>query len=225
MDFGNITTNIIKNGLVFNMDAANRASTIPSTNTTKALNTIDTAISGTFMDNTQWEGSTTASFAFDGVDDRILIDTSGTSGPYSSLGPNTTCNIWVKYNGGTAILIGGDSSSTGGYFFYASPSSAYSSYEGSFDQGTWTSFGTEVWINYCVTKNDSGNVIWYGNGQQLDTGTVNANAGIGFWAIGSYRSDLRFELNGNIANVQVYTRALSANEVLHNYNALKSRFE
>ena len=28
MDFGNITTNIIKSGLVFNMDAANRASTI-----------------------------------------------------------------------------------------------------------------------------------------------------------------------------------------------------
>ena len=29
---------------------------------------------------------------------------------------------------------------------------------------------------------------------------------------------------GNIANVHIYPRALSANEVLHNYNALKGRF-
>ena len=39
MKFGSITTGIIADGLVFNMDAANRASTIPSTSTTKTLNT------------------------------------------------------------------------------------------------------------------------------------------------------------------------------------------
>jgi hypothetical protein len=32
-------------------------------------------------------------------------------------------------------------------------------------------------------------------------------------------------MDGNIANVHISTQALSANEVLHNYNALKSRFE
>ena len=32
------------------------------------------------------------------------------------------------------------------------------------------------------------------------------------------------EMVGDIASVQVYNRALSANEVLHNYNALKGRF-
>ena len=30
--------------------------------------------------------------------------------------------------------------------------------------------------------------------------------------------------NGKISNTQVYNRALSATEVLHNYNALKGRF-
>ena len=40
MKVGSITTDIIKNGLVFNMDAANRASTIPSSATTKAFNTV-----------------------------------------------------------------------------------------------------------------------------------------------------------------------------------------
>ena len=31
-------------------------------------------------------------------------------------------------------------------------------------------------------------------------------------------------MTGLIANVHIYNRALSANEVLHNYNALKGRF-
>ena len=31
-------------------------------------------------------------------------------------------------------------------------------------------------------------------------------------------------LRGNIANVQIYNRALSAQEVLQNYNATKTRF-
>ena len=42
---GNIETDIIKSGLVFNMDAANRASTIPSTSTLKTFNTVDTTVS------------------------------------------------------------------------------------------------------------------------------------------------------------------------------------
>ena len=33
------------------------------------------------------------------------------------------------------------------------------------------------------------------------------------------------DANGKIANTQIYNRTLSSIEVLHNYNALKSRFE
>ena len=160
---------------------------------------------------------------FDGVDDRILIQ-DGASGPYSSLGANTTCNMWVNFDStSTSVLIGGASYDNNGYFFYASPAGAYSSYGGSYSNGSWTSFGSGVWINYCVTKNDSGNVIWYGNGQQLSTGTVTAGASIGFWSIGGY-SGGNYDFNGQIGPVQVYTRALLASEVLQNYNALKNRF-
>ena len=41
---GEITTNIIRNGLVFNMDPANRASYIPDATT--SFNTIDLSSSG-----------------------------------------------------------------------------------------------------------------------------------------------------------------------------------
>ena len=42
--------------------------------------------------------------------------------------------------------------------------------------------------------------------------------------IGDVAASTSYPYNGNIANVHIYPRALSANEVLHNYNALKGRF-
>ena len=217
---------IVTDGLVFTMDPANKQS-YPGTGTT-TFNIIQNN-SGSL--NGSGGGNNTPQFLntnggildFDGTDDRINIQ-DDTSGPYTSLGANTTCNMWVNYDaGGTAILMGGSSYNNGGYFFWASPSSAYSSYGGSYDNGSWTSFGDGVWINYCVTKNDSGNVIWYGNGQQLDTGTVTAGASIGFWAIGGYIGGT-YAFNGQMGPVHIYTRALSASEVAQNYNALKGRF-
>ncbi len=225
---GSITTEIIADGLVFNMDAANRAS-YPRTgaiiSNTAENNSGSLSGDGGSNNTPQFQNINGGILDFDGTDDRILIQ-DGNSGPYSSLGANTTCNIWVNYGAtGNDILVGGNSYTNGGYFFWMSPSGGYSSYKGAFDNGSWTDFGTGVWINYCVTKNDSGNVVWYGNGQQLDTGTVTASASIGFWSIGAYAGGTsQYAFQGQIGPIQVYTRALSANEVLHNYNALKGRF-
>jgi hypothetical protein len=47
---GSITTDIIADGLVFNMDAANRASYIPDATT--AFNTIDLSNSGSLINGT-----------------------------------------------------------------------------------------------------------------------------------------------------------------------------
>jgi len=96
MNFGSIRTPIIPDGLVFNIDAANRASTIPSTSTDKAFNTIDTAVSGSFINDTMYDSSTiTPTFAFDGTADRIecspsFEDTDGAS--------QLTIGFWLKAN-------------------------------------------------------------------------------------------------------------------------------
>ena len=226
MKFGPITTGIVADGLIFNMDAGNRSSYIPYA--TQSFNTLDTSISGSFINNTTYIAPpiSASCWNFDGVDDRIAVGSGASSDPYYSLGPKTTCNIWVKYTNTTAaVLVGGDSYVDGGYFFYANPSSAYISCRGSYDNASWTSFGTGVWINYCVTKDDNGSVVWYGNGQQLATGTVTSDADIGFWSIGAYTPQpANYEFTGDMGPIQIYTRALSSTEVLHNYNALKSRF-
>ena len=65
MKYGSITTGIIADGLVYNIDAANRASTTPNTSTTKTFNTINMAISGAFSGNAQYDSSTISpSFGF-----------------------------------------------------------------------------------------------------------------------------------------------------------------
>ena len=42
--------------------------------------------------------------------------------------------------------------------------------------------------------------------------------------IGAWSNNIN-NFEGNIASIQFYNRALSANEILHNYNALRGRFE
>ena len=80
MRLGEIKTDIIENGLVFNMDPANRASTVPSMSTDKTFNTVDTSISGSFVNDTIYDSSTISpSYAFDGSGDYITVE------PYASL--------------------------------------------------------------------------------------------------------------------------------------------
>ncbi len=73
MNFGSITTPIVTDGLVFNMDAANRASTIPSTSTLKTFNTIDLTQSGSIITDSTWEDGSPPTFNFDGTDGYISL--------------------------------------------------------------------------------------------------------------------------------------------------------
>ena len=94
MKYGSITTGIIADGLVFNMDAANRASTIPVSNIETSFDTVDTSISGAFSDNGIFDSSTiTPSYAFGGTDDKI--DLNKKFDFVQSTGKFTVSN-WVK---------------------------------------------------------------------------------------------------------------------------------
>ena len=216
---GNITTDIIKRGLVFNMDAANRASTIPSTSTDKTFNTVDTSISGSFVNDTIFDASTiTPSYAFDGTEDYITIK------GFNDITVTTT-SVWFNFQlSGNKIVM--EKGSNGKMMFQPLDSNRvwyanrklytnYSGFPGSIMNGTW---------NNWVSIEDTDYVYLYVNGvlknSQANT-TLSTNSGdITIMArTGGDHSQL-----GNIGPVQIYNRALSASEVLHNYNALKGRF-
>ena len=82
-----------------------------------------------------------------------------------------------------------------------------------------------TWYHICMTYNGT-NASFYLNGSFLSTQTIGTN-GInnGVSLLGSYSSSSPSEtFNGTIAAARIYQKALSAAEVLQNYEAQKSKF-
>jgi hypothetical protein len=61
------------------------------------------------------------------------------------------------------------------------------------------------------------NQIRYNNASGTDSD-------FGVLTLGNSRTDINNRLNGNIASVKIYNRALTASEISQNFNALKSRY-
>ena len=231
---GSILTPIIVDGLVFNMDAANRAC-YPRTGTT-ATDTIGNktgTISGaTFVDNG------INAFEFDGSDDYIDFGDSDNL----SFGNGTTdspfsISAWIKPVDNARFRIAFKWSTTlreyyfqiaGGGALQVSINSSLNVYIGRNGQ---TTISENVWSHVVMTYDGSGNknnINIYLNGvldndSAISSGTYTAMSNtsqpfeIGRYSGGSYA-------NGQIANTQIYNLTLSTSEVLHNYNALKGRF-
>ena len=229
---GSITTDIIADGLVFNMDAANRAS-YPRTGTT-ATDTITPIISGSLESGITFETNNNGIFSLDGVDDYIGVTTTNISDT-----TELTCNCWVKTSDITA-----DGGSYRAFFatgpWYSGVTNAWklsvNSNNGKLDvwanaasrllSGTTLPTGEFVNVTYTYSSN-TGKI--YFNGSLSNSGTYTLTHYMGKIYLGAGGRDLgnlttAGMWNGNISLVQFYNRALSAEEVLHNYNALRGRF-
>jgi len=206
---GSITTEIITDGLVFNMDAANRAC-YPKTGTV-ITDTVDNK-SGT-MSGTSFSFDNLGTLVFDGTDDEINFSYVNPPPPFSLL-------IWVKPENvsGTRVL------------FYANANNYFTSINSNkftlgrsgiaHDVTSDTSLSTSTWYYLGVTVDSDNNVVLYINGAIEKTGTTSAvtpNTNLQI-------SDTTYDLNGSVGNAHIYNRVLSSTEVLHNYNALKGRF-
>ena len=236
---GNITTDITREGLIFNMDAANRGSISPSS--TVAINTINPAISGTFENTTAYDTSLIVpTFDFDGVDaavncgNNFNIGDSGTDTPLS-------CVSWIYPVGASTFPIisrsGTHSTSAQREFYltlnsgrkievwFYNTSGGYTgrSRTGALNQNEWHCVG----FTYDGSKASSGVTLYLNGVAQSATGYDSSYTGMSNVApafrIGAYTYS-GANTNGNIGSVQLYNRALLASEMLHNYNALKGRF-
>ena len=232
---GNIETNIIRSGLVFNMDAANRKS-YPKTGTT-IIDTVG-SLTGT-INGASFETTNNGIFDFDGSDDYIDCNTDLESWVE---GANKSFFAWIKNDGNTstARIFGASYQDSGEktgfglgikkttnnkpfYFFRTSAGSAL-----------FEEFGdvlnTTDWYHFAFSVNGTTNeALVYQNGVLKVTVSSVGNpsqTGVQTAKIGKHwASTIDQYFNGNVANMHLYNRALSSTEVLHNYNALKSRFE
>ena len=158
---------------------------------------------------------------YDGIDDYMLV------GPIVSLSGNFTLSWWYKNtSGGTPSgyrnFIGGGNALSYGCTLNGGVWKTYTA-----GSPTWEPMSDSVidgnWYNLTVV-NDNSNTNWtsYQNGQFFKTFTLDYSSTT-LSRIGCRSNQSRFML-GSIGTVYAYNRILSANEVLHNYNALKGRF-
>ena len=231
MKFGSITTGIISDGLIFNMDPANRAS-YPKTGTT-ATDTISD-ITGSLTNDVFFSKNNDGVFNFDGTDDIVNL------GNVSELNFNHndtfTLSVWVKRDSAGSAEIIRKMEESGNYTGYqlAFASDQIRIYHRRQNQTTNriyrttddTFTSTTEWYHivstYDASRANTGLKIYVNGSEPASTGYNSMNAG-------SWTNNADFKIgrttNGEIACIQIYNRVLSANEVLHNYNALKGRFE
>ena len=223
---GEITTKIVSDGLVFNIDAANRAS-YPRTGTI-ATDTINN-LTGTLSSTPTFDTDAGGNFDLDGTD---YIDIGAVAEMNSTT--KMTISYWCKKSASNKdMVIGSQLSSTNGFWlqWYSDGNVYWNPRNGSMNNRPYALTYTSDWI--CLTGTYDGSLSQssrcktYVNGVLVLDGTGTPPANFSSTAGNSFRiSGLggSFYSDGNVANVQIYNRALSAEEVLYNYNGLRGRF-
>jgi hypothetical protein len=226
---------IVTNGLVLDLDAAKVAS-YPGTGT--SWNDISgNNNNGTLVNGPTFSGiGKQASIVFDGVDD--YVNDVGNVSTFSFI-QNTgifTISMWVKpaVLNKTHYFLGNTPTSIEKGFFYGFNSSnglrfviMRGNNSSVLDFNPTSFISTTDWVNIIMVGNGS-TVTVYKNGSSFQTSTGMSNFPTGdstrvlnVGRITSYSSET---FQGSISVSQIYNRALSADEVSQNFNALRGRY-
>jgi hypothetical protein len=208
--------NIVTNGLVLNLDAANKDSYPGIGNTWYDLS--GNGYNGTLTNGTSFVSNIYGGyFNFDGVDDYVDLQ-------YAIIGGtgDFTVNQWIQ----------ADASETGGTTFGNYPAGTLQIFYGTTYMGMWLN-NSSTYVDspvpfssnpVMITTIRSGTTTYfYQNGILLKTGSSSANIGAANFRIGTNTSTSE-QFTGRVFVTQTYNRALSSTEVLQNYNATKTRF-
>ena len=219
----NYSPRVITDGLVLYLDAANTRS-YPGTGTVWS-DLSRGGNNGVLTNGPTFNSGNGGNIVFDGVDDRVTTNSISLT--------NWTIQVWFKsapvagqFKGIVEFALtstgrSGLGINTNGRPLITYPTSLFNVSQGSaIDNNTWC----------CLTGTlNSGTPNLYVNGvlQSLSGNSSAANAiTLNTIFIGDFTivPSTLYPLNGNIASVIFYNRALSATEILQNYNTTKSRF-
>ena len=187
---------------------------------------------GTLTNGVGFSTANGGNFEFDGVDDHINIGVGTGLNQYSG---NFAISAWVKRVGGASYgtIVGdyytGSAATTNEWQIMMGPASQLNFYRvgtGYVIPNTASGFSNGTWINVVVTKSGS-TVSMYANSNLINTNTNSTTFGTstGNLNIGIDGNQASEPFSGNIAALQIRNdSALTAAEVLQNYNAQKSRF-
>ena len=131
--------------------------------------------------------------------------------------PNT--GFWFSYENR-------NNANTFTYTCFGNTAGGYAGGVNNFSSKSYT-FTNGVWYNITVTVDSLSKGSLFINGTQLGASVTFSNLSIPNTVHNLYVGRIEYttyNLNGNISQTLVYNRALSATEVLQNYNATKTRF-
>jgi len=216
---------IVTNGLILNLDAANPKSYVSGSTTWNDVSR--SGLSGTLVNGPTFNTGSGGSIVFDGTDDYVNCGNS----TLFNLNQHSIC-FWfypkqtaikeIIYKAGTSI------SNPGPYeVFQFNNNIAYRLSNNA--NPSSTQVGTvpltlNRWHYISATYDNITMKTYINNTLDINTAftTILLNT-TGALNIGAY-IDAQYPMLANLALVQVYNRALSAQEVLQNYNATKGRF-
>ena len=215
---------IVDDGLIFYLDPLNKQSWAgPNSNTVNNVvgnnpTTIYNETSGSFGDN--------SSFAFDGTDDHMEIDS------VINLGTVFSISFWIKttvaFNSNTIILGSGTGNGTFLLWFrnycltFTNDSNNYYS-PANYDNATVNTLSDGNWHNFVLTRNGTTSANMYVDAISVKTfSSVNSvDSQISIIGDTNWYAGWTKTMNGELSYLQFYNRVLSSSEITKNYNALE----
>ena len=228
---------IVTDGLIACLDAANTKSYPRSGTVWRDIS--GNGRNGTLTNGPTFSAANGGSIIFDGVDD--FVECGNFADNLGEMTISAWFNVTNTWSGYTTIASKISSFLDGagwgftfisgaklGFFTQQAGGASYRFFNTNDD------LSTNVWTHGAATLTGgvNGTIQIYVNGiartlQNQSVGTVTNTSTatpfrIGYWA---NQSGVSRYFGGNIANVSIYNRALSPNEILQNYNATKGRFK
>ncbi len=227
---------IVRTGLILELDAADINSYIGTgTNWRDMMGSYN----GALTNGPTFSSANGGNIIFDGTND--YVDLANTTG-LNFTNTTGTVSMWFKTSASTAgnpMLISKQMDATGGWSITIDPNSSalfeaknsgggasafYRYVNKACNDGIWHNIVAVVTTSTAVIANNTVSMYLDGvlaNGTQTQITVYGGNTAgtvqIARRSSGNY-------YNGNISNVQIYNRGLTASEILQNYNAVKSRF-
>jgi hypothetical protein len=216
--------NIIKNGLVLNIDSANYLSYVGTLNTAYDLSGFGNTAA--LVNGTGFTGTNGGAFLFDGTNDYISMGTASSVKPtqlsfacFFKINAITSVNVIAGKQG-----VGNGAASyavvvQNGQLHFRISNSSGAEYNAS------TAFSNTSTYNYAVGTYDGSNLRLYLNGASVGSSSVAITIAYSDsypLLMGYYANSIA--TNMNVGSLKLYNRALSATEVMQNFNAMRERY-
>jgi hypothetical protein len=227
----NHSPRIVTDGLVLCLDAANKKSYPGSGTTWTDLS--GNGNNGTLVNGVTYNDNNKGVMTFDGVNDSVDC---GVMPEIGSTLTGLTASVWLKTetNSIRCILENGTSFTTNTFYMFQENTTniTFLVYgEGGFDLVQISEpipYNTNVWFNVVGVWQSGQRCKMYYNGidktsfrgGSLRNSLINGNTNMFVGA----RAGTQFPFLGNVSNVYLYNRDLSAAEIQQNFNATRGRF-